>query len=93
MQTDLYFLSLQLPSVRRREVNDRERLADAAHRKQCAKHKGRNHWRNWERRKMAADASREAKAKADKAVQRVKAHHAEVAAYWRGERESHPTLA
>ena len=49
--------------VRRKAVilTDRETLAEIAYRKKCAKHKGRNHWLNWERRQMA-------KAKADAAM-------------------------
>lgn len=79
-----------LVTCRERDANDRERLAEASHRKRCAKHKGRNHWRNWERRRMAQlKAERMAPV-----IERAKAAHGRyrdaVRAFWSGERETHP---
>lgn len=79
-----------LPLRRQKDRFDRERLAEAALKKKCAKHKGRNHWRNWERRKMAREKA-EAKAPViAKAVAAARRYHAEVRSYWRGLRADHP---
>jgi hypothetical protein len=76
-----------------RDPHDRERLAQAALAKKAAKHKGRNHWRNWERRKMALDAKRAAAARNDKKLAKVRAHKDQVRAYWSGLRDEHPRQA
>lgn len=79
-----------IPTRRQRDARDRERLAEAAHRKHCAKHKGRNHWRNWERRMMERAQAAEATIKnAMKDAAKFR-HVAQVRAYWSGAREDHP---
>lgn len=79
-----------LPSRRQRDKMDRERLADAAHRKACAKHKGRNHWRNWERRMMALAAAAERRIKAARSDAARKRYGEQVRAYWADLRAKHP---
>ena len=85
------FANLQpLPLRRQKEACDRERLAEAAHRKKCAKHKGRNHWRNWERRKMALAKIAEGKIAGAKWLAARRRHVDQVRAYWEGLRSDHP---
>lgn len=79
-----------LPLRRQRDKMDRERLADIAHRKKRAKHKGRNHWRNWERRKMLAQAKAERGAKLDAKKPAMARYSDEVRRFWRGERGDMP---
>jgi hypothetical protein len=90
MSRDLEFLAQQMVSPRRRDPNDRERLAEAAHRKRCAKHKGRNHWANWERRQMAAEKRAAAEAKTEKRQRAWAAYVEQVRAYWSGDRRDLP---
>ena len=80
-----------LPLRRQRDAAERERLADAARRAKCAKHKGRNHWANWARRKMIADAKKEARAKLEAKKPALKRYSAEVRNYWRGLRDDMPS--
>lgn len=84
------FIAAQMVVPRKRDVSDRERLASAALAKKRAKHKGRCHWRNWERRQMAL-----AKKKADEAVNAKRSvvigrYLDEARAYWRGDRTDLP---
>ena len=90
MSRDLFFLQAQMVSPRRRDPLDRERLADASHRKKCAKHKGRNHWRNWERRQMAAEKRAAAEAKTAIRQRVWTAYVEQVRAYWSGDRSDLP---
>lgn len=87
---DLDFLAKQLIGPRRCDPMDRERLAEIAHRKRCAKHKGRNHWRNWERRRMAREKAADGKAKADRSRHARERYIDEVRAFWLGLRPDHP---
>jgi len=85
------FENLQpLPLRPQKDARDRERLAEAAHRKKCAKHKGRNHWRNWERRQMALAKIAEGKAKTAKWLADRRRHVDQVRAFWEGLRADHP---
>lgn len=79
-----------LPLKRQRDTRDRERLAENAHRKRAAKHKGRNHWANWERRQMLAAKKAEGKKHGEKRQQVFRAYAAAVREYWRGLRTDHP---
>lgn len=80
-----------LPLRRQKDTQDRERLAEAAHRKRCAKHKGRNHWRNWERRKMLEEKKKKAKI-AKGVIDAARSRYLKASrAYWSGESDSHPT--
>lgn len=79
-----------LPLRRQRDKMDRERLAAVAHRAKCAKHKGRNHWRNWERRKMLAKAKADGLAKVEAKKPALARYSDEVRRYWRGERPDLP---
>jgi hypothetical protein len=72
---------------------DREHLAAVSHTRKAAKHKGRNHWRNWERRQMTKAKKTEA-AKRDLAKQPSLARYRDaVRAYWRGEADQHPGVS
>ena len=86
------FVAAQMVTRKPTPINDREALAEVTHRKRCAKHKGRNHWRNWERRLMAKE-KREA---ADKSHQikmaKINRHVEQVRAYWMGLRDDLPGL-
>lgn len=85
------FIDQQLVGPRRaRDLNERERLAEAAHRRACAKHKGRNHWRNWERRRALAVAKKVADAKVELKAVRYARYTDAVRDYWRGLRDAHP---
>ncbi|HEY9219565.1 MAG TPA: hypothetical protein VIO94_16070 [Phenylobacterium sp.] len=85
------FIDAQMIGPRRkRDTQDRERLAEIAHRKSCAKHKGRNHWRNWERRRMAAEARKAALIAAASRSAKLSRYTEEVRAYWHGERSDMP---
>jgi hypothetical protein len=79
-----------LPLSRQKDALDRERLAEIAHRKRCAKHRGRNHWRNWERRKMAAEQRKIATDKLAKSKAQHKRHVDLVRDYWAGLIDCHP---
>ena len=79
-----------LPLKRQRDAGDRERLAAVAHRNACAKHKGRNHWRNWERRAMISEKKAAAKVKAAVKLAAHHRHTERVRLYWLGEIDSHP---
>lgn len=79
-----------LPLRRQRDKMDRERLADIAHRKKCATHKGRNHWRNWEHRKMLAQKKAERAAKLDTKKPAMARYGDEVRRFWQGERDDMP---
>jgi hypothetical protein len=79
-----------LPIKRQRDVMDRERLAMNSLKRKAAKHKGRNHWRNWERRQMA-----EAKKRASAITNATKLSAAakildQTRDYWRGLHDEHP---
>jgi hypothetical protein len=84
------FVAAQMVSARRRDPNDRERLAAAALAAKRAKHKGRNHWRNWERRQMAAEKRWASLAKVEKRKAAFGRYVEEVRAYWRGDRPDLP---
>lgn len=84
------FIEAQMIGPRRKVIDDRERLAEIAHRKRCAKHKGRNHWRNWERRRMALEKKRAAEIAVAKQMAADRRFMEAARSYWRGEREAHP---
>lgn len=86
------FVSAQI--VRRKSVSltDRETLAEITHRKKCAKHKGRNHWRNWERRQMAKAKADAAKKTQVSKTEKLKLYHMKVRAYWLGLRDDLPRM-
>ena len=65
-------------------------MAAAALAKSRAKHKGRNHWRNWERRLMAAEARRAAEEKTARKAATWARYRDEVRAFWRSARSDHP---
>lgn len=74
-----------------RQLHPREMLAIASHKKKCAKHAGRNHLRNWERR-----AEEKLKKRAREKEERRKALNYRgylnlVRAYWSGEIDEHPS--
>lgn len=77
---------------KRRDGSDRERLAEISHTRKAAKHKGRNHWRNWERRQMAKAKREAAETKVSKAQAKAARYIEAVKAYWRGEIDQHPSL-
>lgn len=79
-----------LPVKRQRDARDRERLAEVAHRKRAAKHKGRNHWANWERRQMLAAKKAEGKKRGDKRHAIFRAYVVGVREYWGGLRPDCP---
>lgn len=79
-----------LPLRRQKDALDRERLADAALKKKQAKHKGRNHWRNWERRQMAKIAADKKQPMRDKAKVAHERYKSAVRAFWNGEIDEHP---
>ena len=80
-----------LPLRRQRDKLDRERLAQSAHLAKCAKHKGLNHWRNWERRKMLAKAKTDGLAKIEAKKPALTRYADEVRRYWRGDRPDMPS--
>ncbi len=84
------FVAAQMVASRHRDPTDRERVAAAALAKSRAKHKGRNHWRNWERRKMAAEARKVALAKVEVKKAAFGRYCDEVRVYWLGGRHDHP---
>lgn len=84
------FVEAQMVSRPRREDRGRERLAEFSFCRAKAKHKGRNHWRNWERRMMAAAKKSKAKAKAEKRAVEVSGYLDEARSYWRGDRPDLP---
>lgn len=73
-----------------RDPHGRERLAAVSHTRKAAKHKGRNHWKNWERRQMARAKREAAEAGAKKAAAKYGRYIDAVRAYWRGEIDAHP---
>lgn len=79
-----------LPLRRQRDRQDRERLAEFSHRRRCAKHKGRNHWKNWERRQIEAEKRAKALAKVELKVAAHRRHVEAVRAYWAGSTDTHP---
>jgi len=80
-----------LPLRRQTDPASRERLAAASLAKKSAKHKGRNHWRNWERRQMAKAARAVGAAKQAAKRPAMRRYLAEVRAYWGGERADMPS--
>lgn len=84
------FVACQMVAPRKRNGLDRERLAAISHTQKAAKHKGRNHWRNWERRKMAAEKRKAALAKVEKRNAAFVRYVEATRAYWRGERPDLP---
>lgn len=89
---DAEFIAAQMLGSSRKASTDRERLADVAHRKRCASHKGRNHWRNWERRMMAAEKKRLALAKLEAKKPALERYRDAVRDYWAGRRAALPAL-
>lgn len=85
------FVDAQMISARKRDPLDRERVAAAALARSRAKHKGRNHWRNWERRQMALEARRNALSTAATKKARFERYCDEVRSFWRGLRPDHPS--
>lgn len=84
------FVAAQLVTRKASSLYDRETLAEAAHRKKCAKHKGRNHWRNWERRLMLKE-KREAQAKiTERKLSAYFDYRKQVRKYWQGSRPDMP---
>jgi hypothetical protein len=75
---------------RKREGATVEDLAARKFNMGKAQHKGRCHITNQKRRQIALEARREKKVKNDQTKSRFHAYKAQVAAYWRGEREEHP---
>jgi hypothetical protein len=76
--------------VRRKDKTDRERLAKASHLKKTAKHRGRNHWKNWERRHVAKTKAGLAKKCSNKNLSSLRKFRDAVRAYWNGEKDEHP---
>lgn len=86
------FVACQMVAPRKRTELDRERLAAVAHSRAAAKHKGRNHWRNWERRQMAAEKRRAAMEKLTVKQSVFDRYKRAARAYWAGETEAHPRM-
>ena len=63
---------------------DRERLAENSLRRKAAKHKGRNHWANWERRMMKQATQKSHKIAAAISLAKRRKFLAQARQYWRG---------
>lgn len=81
-----------LPPLPRKKPDGatREDAAERLFRDHKAKHNGRNHIRNWERRQIARAAAMEARKRADKATARARRFIDAVRAYWKGDTDEHP---
>lgn len=76
--------------LKRRDCNDRERLAAASFTKKRAHHKGRAHWYAWQKRQASKlKAVTDRKAAATKAGGRAR-FLAASRAYWSGQVDEHP---
>lgn len=81
--------NLEALPTKRRDRDDRERLAVASFTKKCAHHKGRAHWYSWQQRQRA-NAAAFGRRKADGVKASARSRFlAQARAYWAGEIDEH----
>lgn len=76
--------------LKRRDRDDRERLATASFAKKCARHKGRAHWYPWQKRQMAKTAAVGHRKAGEIGASARSRFLAQARAYWAGEIDEHP---